>query len=242
MFRRRLESIGQRIWPAAVFALGVTLFTPALFAGTCVTGTLESYESGGANYDCGLGPGVGYGVELTEFEASGTGALTSSEIEVTPTFIGNTISLTFSPECWYEFATSPGDTDVYTIDYTLLDPPLPKIVSTSADTGPGDPVLSLDVDLCGSGTLNSGGTGCASGGDYESFGIAGNNNFNSATYPTGETSLDTRLILTLNPCESIQDFSATDTLATPEPSGLLWLTPGLLAIAWLRKKRLANGQ
>jgi hypothetical protein len=243
MFRSRLESIGQRIWPVAAFALGVTLFTPALFGGTCVTGTLESYESEGANYDCGLGPGVGYGVEVTEFEASGTGALTSDEIKVTPTFIDGTISLTFSAEHCFDFATSPGDTDVYTIDYMLLDPELPKIKSTSADTGPGDPVLGLAVDLCGSGTLDSGGDACVSGGDYENFGISGNNSSNGVTYPaTGETSLDTRLILTLDPCESIRNFSASDTLATPEPSSLLWLTPGLLAIGWLRKKRLANGR
>jgi hypothetical protein len=242
MFRNRLESIGQRIWPAAAFALGVTLFTPALFGGACVTGTLESYEYGGANFDCGLGPGVGYGVEFTEFDTSGAGALTANEIKVTPTLMGNTMTLTFSPEQWHEFATGNGDTDVYTIDYALLDPTLPKIKSTSANTGPGDPVLGLNVDLCGSGTLDSGGDACADGGDYENFGVSGNNNFASAQYPTAETSLDTRLILTLDPCESIQYFSASDTLATPEPSSLLWLTPGLLAIAFLRKKRLANGR
>jgi hypothetical protein len=243
MFKSRLESIGQRIWPGALFALGVTLLTPTLFGDTCVVGTLTSYESGGTNYGCTLGPDAGYTMDFESFTDSGVDLLTPDEIVVTPSSTATSLTFEFSAAAGYEFAGDPGFTNTYAFEYNL-DPPLPKLSGASINTGPGDPP-QLTGEFCGDSLVVSP-TGCSRGGSYLGIGpmtATGNiQTSDPAYFPSLQTSMDTELTLVLDPCESIANFGSTAYLATPEPSGLLWLTPGLLAIAWLRKKSLAKGR
>jgi hypothetical protein len=240
MFKSRLEFMAQRIWPGALFALGVTLLTPALFGSTCVVGTLTSYESG-HNFGCTLGPDAGYTMDFDSFTDSGVDLLTADEIVVTPTSTATSLTFEFSAAAGYEFAGDPGFTNTYIFEYTL-DPPLPKIKGASINTGPSDPP-NLSGFFCGDGTIA--GSECSTG-DSLSIGPMTGSGISQtspiALFPTLQTSMETELTLVLDPCESIESFGQTTYLATPEPSGLLWLTPGLLAIVWLRKKRLADCQ
>jgi hypothetical protein len=243
MFKSRLESIGQRILPGALVALGVTLLTPALFGSTCIVGTLTSYESGGTNYGCTLGPDAGYTMDFESFTDSGVDLLTSDEIVVTPSSTATSLTFEFSAAAGYEFAGDPGFTNTYAFEYNL-DPPLPKLSGASINTGPGDPP-QLTGEFCGDSLVVSP-TSCSSGGSFLSIGPMTASGISQtstpALFPSPQTSMDTELTLVLDPCESIENFGSTAYLATPEPSSLLWLTPGLFAIGWMRKKRFANGQ
>jgi|HubBroStandDraft_5_1064220.scaffolds.fasta_scaffold15835_2 hypothetical protein len=240
MFKSRLEFIAQRIWPGALFALGVTFLTPALFGSTCRVGTLTSYESG-VNFGCTLGPDGGYTMDFESFTSSGVDLLSADEIVVTPSSTATSLTFEFSAANGYEFAGDPGFTNTYIFQYDL-DPPRPKLSGASINTGPGDPP-NLSGLFCGDGIIS--GSTCEDGtplsiGPMTASGVSQTSAI--ASFPTPVTDMDNQLTLVLDPCESIENFGATAYLATPEPSSLLWLTPGLLAFVWLRKKRLANGQ
>jgi hypothetical protein len=240
MFESGLEAIGRRIGPVAAFAVA-TLFTPALFGGTCAVGTLTAYETG-ADAGCSLGPDGGYTVDFDSLGASSTNPeaflLSSDDIIVTPSFTGSSLTFEFSAASDFQFVAPMGQTDTYTIQYTL-DPTLPHITGPSINTGPNDPV-TLTGEFCGDGTIVSP-TSCSAGGSYLSLGVGGNDQTASALFPSPVTNLDSELTLVLGPCDSVQNFGSTATLAsTPEPS-TLWLTPGLLGLLWLRKKWLAKG-
>jgi hypothetical protein len=241
MFKSGLEAIGRRVGPVAAFALGAALFTPALFGGTCAVGTLTAYETG-ADAGCSLGPDGGYTVDFDSLGASSTNPeaflLTSNDIIVTPSFTGTSLTFDFSAASGFEFVAPMGQTDTYTIQYTL-DPVLPHISGAKINTGPNDPV-SLTGQFCGDGRII--GTSCTSGGSYLSLGVGGNDLTASGLFPAPVTNLDSELTLVLGPCDSVENFGSTATLAsTPEPS-TLWLTPGLLGLVWLRKKRLAKSR
>ncbi len=242
MFEFKLGSVVRRILPIGLFAVAVTLPTPALF-GQCVSGTLTSYESGGLNFGCTMPGPAGYTVNFDDLIATSSDAgailLTPDEIMVRPSFTADSLSFDFSGE----FAAAAGDTDTYTIEYTL-DPAVPKIKGPGIVTGPNEPV-NLQGEFCGGATFAQ--DSCA--GDFEGLGLTGPSVgpvSTSTLFPSPETTLDTRLILTLDASDSsgstIGYFGSTDTLATPEPSSSLWLAPGLLAFVWLRNKRLANSR
>ncbi len=225
----------------AMLALGATLFTPALFGGACTVGTLQSYQTG-ANFDCTYD---GYTVDFDNgilagsdgFSATGVNQLTSSEIIVTPTSTDTSFTFEFSAATNYLFAGQPGG-NTYDFDYTL-DPAVPRIAGTSINTGPSDPV-TLTGEFCGNSLIISP-SACSSGGSYQNYGITGSSGtVTSANYlfPTVQTDMETELTLVLDPCEYVDNFGSTVNLV-PEPS-TLWLTPGLLGIVWLGKKRLAN--
>lgn len=172
MFKSGLEAIGRRIAPVALFALGATLFTTALFGGTCGVATLAQYIDG-ADAGCSLGPAGGYTVDFDSLDASSTNPeaflLDSSEIIVTPSFTGSSLTFDFSAASEFEFVAPMGETDTYTIQYTL-DPVLPHISGASINTGPNDPV-SLTGQFCGDGRIV--GNSCTDGGSYLSLGVGG---------------------------------------------------------------------
>jgi hypothetical protein len=241
MLRSRLESLGLRTLPVALCAFGAALFAPTLFGATCTTGTLLSYESGGANFDCTIGPDAGYTMDFDSFTSTGLDLLTASDIMVTPSTTATSITFEFSAEAGYEFAglSNPSAAaNTYVFEYTL-DPPLPKIESITDNTGPGDPP-TLNGFFCGDGTIS--GSSCVSGSPVSIGMTASGVSETSATasFPTPETSVETQLTLTLDPCEYIENFGSTVNLV-PEPS-MLWLTPGLVGVVWLRKKWLAKGR
>jgi hypothetical protein len=234
MFKSGPEALGRRIGPFAVFVLGATLFIPALFGNTCGVATLDQYLSG-SQAGCSLD---GYTVDFTQFTAYSVNEaaelLGSADITVTPTYTASYLSLQFSGA----FSNyTPGSSEEYTFGY-LLDPVLPHVSGATVDTGPNDPI-SLTGEFCGDGVIVSP-TACSAGGSLLSMGVGGNDQTTGALFPSPVTNLDTELTLVLGPSESVQYFGSTATLtATPEPS-TLWLTPGLLGLAWLRKKWLAK--
>jgi hypothetical protein len=219
-----------------MIALGATLLTPALFGSTCATGTLLSYESGGTNFDCTVGPGAGYTMDFDSFTSSGVDLLTAEDIIVTPSDTATSITFEFSANVGFEFAGDPGYVNTYVFEYTL-DPPLPRIESVTDNTGPDDPP-NLNGEFCGGATI-TGPTSCSSGSPLNIL-LTGNSQTASATFPSPVSSVETELTLVLDPCESIQNFGSTVNLV-PEPS-MLWLTPGLIGFVWLRKKWLTKAR
>ncbi len=221
------------------------LVTPALLGSACTVGTLQSYETG-AESGCTLDE---YTVDCYNFSNNGSGDnafLTASEVEVTPTVVGDSFTLEFSAEPGYEFQASTGYTDIYYIGYYLTDPAVGPIKGPSINTGPGtgDPP-TLSGAFCGGGDLaytGPVGTGCTVlDNPFVALGPIASSSSASASYFFAYFNSDNELILTLDSGDTISSFGSTDTLVetTPEPS-TLWLTPGLLAILWLGKKRPAS--
>lgn len=241
MIRSGLESFGLRIWPVALCALGATLFAPTLFGGTCTVGTLASYQTG-VNSGCTID---GYTVDFDDgdlsdsqgFSATGVNQLTPSDITVTPTFTATSFTIEFSTPSDFLFEGQAGG-NTYEFDYTL-DPVLPKIESVTENTGPGDPP-SLSGLFCGDGIILNG--VCEDGTPVSISMVASGSSQTSATatFPSPQTDLETELTLVLDPCQTINNFGSTVNLV-PEPS-MLWLTPGLVGLIFLRKKWLAKGR
>jgi hypothetical protein len=242
------------MWLLLVFAFGFTLLAPALFASPlpCVVDSFADYQVQG---QCMLG---NYTLNGFTFDSSATGGanlLGASQITVDPT--GSTptgLSLRFSTPGGFQVAQS--QTAEYIFRFTL-DPILPDIGGPVIDLPPDDPV-TLTGEFCGDGTLYSGPKvqpvvciGSASSGIFPArLQIAGSSIGASQSYdfPQLVTMVDNRLILDLTGPAHVDyfDWRANVTgggpSSVPEPSTALLLMPALLALPWLRKRRLANGR
>ena len=254
MNRVMAESNRHRMWLLPVFALGFTFLAPALSGSSlpCVVDSFADYQSQG---QCMLGD---HTLNSFTFDSSATGGanlLTASQITVDPT--GSTptaLSLRFSTPGGFQ--VGPGQTEEYIFRFGL-DPILADIGGPIIDLGPNDPV-TLTGEFCGDGTLFSAPNvqpvvciGSAPSGIFPArLQIAGTGVVASQRYlfPQLVTVMDNRLILDLNGPAHLDyfDWGANVTgggpSPVPEPSTALLLMPGLLALMWLRKRRLANGR
>jgi hypothetical protein len=189
------------------------------------------------------------------FASSSTGEanlVTASQITVDPT--GSTptnLSLQFSTPGG--FHVNQGQTAEYIFRY-LLDPILPMIGGPVMDLGPNDPV-TLTGEFCGDGTLSSAPksqpvvcTGSATSGIFPArlqIVGAGTPASQSFQFPSLVTTMDNRLILDLVGPATLDNFgwgatvngSGPSPSPAPEPSTLLLLTPALLALTWVRRRR-----
>jgi hypothetical protein len=240
------ESSGRRVPLALLFALALTFVTSSVFGSPlpCPTAPVTTYEA--PNFQCVI---EGYTLEDFTFSDSETGGATllpAGEITVNPTF-STPASVAF--QFFGAFSAAAGQTEEYIVQYEL-DPLLPQITGQGIDLGPSDPV-TLTGQFCGNGMLvgpyaagsptNCSGTNTA--GIFPlTLQTTGNDTTASASFPLTATTVDSRLILDLTGPSSATYFGTNaDIIATPEPSTSLWLAPGMLALLWLRKKRLANG-
>jgi hypothetical protein len=157
-----------------------------------------------------------------------------------------------------DFAVSSGQTAEYVVQY-VIDPILPVITAATIDLGPNDPV-TLTGEFCGNGILYSDPNNnpsveptCLGNNQLGIYPakvqLPGTGPFSSETTPFPPSvvnTLDTRLILDLDGPAEVDYFGSTATVssggpaAVPEPSSALWLAPGLLALAWLSKKRQSS--
>ena len=239
--------IGQRMALLPFFAFGLTLLAPALYGdpiSPCSADTVATYSAAG--FQCIVD---GYTLEDFTFSSSQTGGatlLTASQITVDPTTAATGVSVQFSGD----FIAAADQTEEYIFQYEL-DPVLPRVLGTSIETGPGDPVI-LTGQFCGDGTLNAyvpdqptSCSGTATSGIFPStLHIIGNDMTTGADFPSAVTDLDSRLVLDLDGPASVTSFGSTANVANavPEPSTVLFLTPGMLAILWLRKRFLVKGR
>ncbi len=241
------EASGHRMQLALLFALCLTFVAPALFGSPlpCPVAPVTTYQ--GAGYQCTV---EGYTLQDFTFSESQTGGatlLTPGEITVNPTFsTPDSVSFQF----FGAFSAAAGQTEEYIVQY-LLDPLLPQITGQGIDLGPSDPV-TLTGQFCGNGMLvgpyAAGNPTACSGTDPSgifplTLQTTGDGTTASAPFPSTVTNVDTRLVLDLSGASSTTYFGTNAEISgVPEPSTSLWLAPGMLALLWLRKKRLANGR
>lgn len=235
---------------AFFIALVCVAHVPALFASPqsptslCGQSSLAVYLTEGA---CTIGA---YTLKDFTFASSGTGGanlLSASQIMVDPTGSTiNDISLQFSAAGGFQAAA--GQTAEYILHWNL-DPFFPSIGGADIDLGPNDPV-TLTGEFCGDGVLSSAPnaqpvmcTGSAPTGIFPArLQIVGTGApaIVSAHFPSLVTTMDNRLILDLKGPASVDSFgwqgNVTPTSITPEPSTWLFITSGLVALSWLRKK------
>jgi hypothetical protein len=249
------ESSGRRIPLALLFALGLTFVASTLFGSPlpCPTAPVTTYQATG--FQCAI---EGYTLEDFTFSDSETGGATLlpfSSITVNPnTFsTADSVSVQFFAPLGNPFSALSGQTAEYIAQYEL-DPVLPRITGQGIDLGPSDPA-TLTGQFCGNGTLvgpfaPGNPTTCSGSNEAGIFPLTlqttGNDTIASALFPVTATTVDTRLVLDLTGPSSAAVFGTNaDIIPTPssvpEPSSLLWLAPGMFAMLWLRKKRLANG-
>jgi len=180
---------------------------------------------------------------FTQSETGGAPLLSDSEITLTPSTPSGGMLFQFSPAEGFEFSVPSGGEAQYIFQYEL-DPALPQVLGTSIDTGPNDPV-TLIGQFCGNGTVEpyvaGNPTSCSGTNPAGVFPteleVTGNNQSASRNFPVPVTDLDTQLVLDLDGPADIQYFDAGVTTNTvPEPSTALLLVPGMLALAWLRKR------
>ncbi len=245
------ESSGRRLPSALLFALGLTFVASTLFGSPlpCPTAPVTTYQPIG--FQCTI---EGYTLEDFSFSDSETGGatlLTPGEITVNPTF-STPASVAF--QFFGAFSAASGQTEEYVVQYEL-DPLLPQITGQGIDLGPSDPV-TLTGQFCGNGMLvgpyvPGNPTDCSGTNPAGIFPLTlqttGNDTTASALFPVTATTVDTRLVLDLTGPSSATFFGTNADIvptssAVPEPSTSLWLAPGMLALLWLRKKRLANGR
>lgn len=239
----------KRMVLTLLFGLLLAFLAPALFGSPvpCPTAPLTTYQASG--YQCLI---EGYTLQDFSFSESQTGEatlLTPSEITVNPSFsTPDSVSFQF----YGAFSAAAGQTAEYIVQYNL-DPLLTKITGQGIDLGPADPV-NLTGQFCGNGMLvgpyNPGNPTNCSGTDPAgifplTLYTSGDSTFTSAPFPTTVTTVDTRLVLDLVGASSTTYFGTnTDIIPTvssvPEPSTSIWLVPGMFAMLWLRKKRLAS--
>lgn len=242
---------GRRLPLAFIFALGLTFVASTLFGSPlpCPTAPVTTYQAAG--FQCSI---EGYTFEDFTFSDSETGGatlLTPAEITVNPTF-STPDSVAF--QFFGAFSAASGQTEEYIVQYDL-DPVLPRITGQGIDLGPNDPV-TLTGQFCGNGMLvgpfSAGSpTNCSGTNPAGIFPLTlqttGNDTTASGVFPVTATTVDTRLVLDLTGPSSATFFGTNaDVIPTPssvpEPSSLFWLAPGMFAMVWLRKKRLANGR
>ena len=245
------ESSGRRLPSALLFALGLTFVASTLFGSPlpCPTAPVTTYEPIG--FQCTI---EGYTLEdfsFSDSEKGGATLLTPGEITVNPTF-STPASVAF--QFFGAFSAASGQTEEYVVQYEL-DPLLPQITGQGIDLGPSDPV-TLTGQFCGNGMLvgpyvPGNPTDCSGTNPAGIFPLTlqttGNDTTASALFPVTATTVDTRLVLDLTGPSSATFFGTNADIvptssAVPEPSTSLWLAPGMLALLWLRKKRLANGR
>jgi len=247
----RTESKGERFPLVLLAGLGLIFFAPAMFGSPilpCAQATVSTYDAGG--FQCTID---GYTLEDFSFSNSTTGGaplLSASDIVLTPSTTSGGMLFVFSPAEGSEFNVPEGDAQ-YIFQYEL-DPLLPQVMGTSIDTGPNDPV-TLIGQFCGNGTVapyvSGDPTSCSgtntSGIFPKELEVTGNDQSATGNFPVLVTDLDTQLILNLDGPASIQFFETGVNIvgtgnAVPEPSTALWLVPGMLALAWLRKRAIAK--
>lgn len=239
----------RRVPFSLLIVLGVMAYVPSLFGDPiqCGQASLADYLEQGA---CTIGD---YTLKNFTFDSVGTGdanVLSASQIMIDPT--GSTrsdISLQFTADGGFHVAE--GQTAEYIFHWNL-DPFFPSIGGAGIDLGPNDPV-NLTGEFCGDGVLTSAPkaqpvlcTGSAPTGIFPGSLLivgAGEPASQSLKFPTLVTTMDNRLILDLTGPASVDSFGwhagVTPTPPVPEPSTALFLIPGLMAVAWLRKKRPA---
>jgi hypothetical protein len=240
----RVISSGLRIWLIPVFAFGLTLFAPGLFADplpACGVNSVAFYQA--TNFACTLGD---FTIDDFSFSDSGANLLDSSAITVTPITTLTSVSLEFSGT----FAVTGDQSAQYIFQYNL-DPVVPKITGPSLNLGPGDPP-TLTGEFCGNGLLVSAPntdpntlptcSGNAAVIFSDKLQVTGNDKSINNTFFNNQlaTTLDSRLILDLTDGASVTSFgSGANLAAVPEPSTSLLLIPGLWAFLGLRKRKLA---
>jgi hypothetical protein len=213
----------------------------------CVQASVATYDAAG--FECSID---GYTLGDFTFGSSETGEaslLSDSDIILTPSVNSGGMLFHFSAADGFAFSTSDGETAEYIFQYEL-DPVLPRIQGTSIDTGPNDPV-TLIGQFCGNGTVApyvaGNPTSCSGtfpGGIFPSeLQVTGNDQAATGTFPVVVTDLDTQLILDLDGAASVEYFESgvgVNGSPVPEPASALWLVPGMLGLAWLRKRSLAK--
>jgi hypothetical protein len=255
--QERNRSTGQRFPLFLIAGFGLTFFVPSMFGQSlappppspCVQASVATYATEG--FECSID---GYVLDGFTFSSSETGEatlLSDSDIILTPSTSSSGMLFHFAPASGFFFDVPEDQTAEYIFQYEL-DPVLPRIQGTSIDTGPNDPV-TLIGQFCGNGTVAPyvvGNTTSCSGTDpagiYPSeLEVTGNSQTASGTFPVLVTDLDTQLILDLDGPANVAFFESgvgvngSDS-TVPEPSTALWLVPGVLALAWLRKRSLAK--
>lgn len=247
MLSYRMQFIKPKLFLFPLALVALTFVAPAMFASevtpACGVATLSVYDSDG--YECTIGD---YTLQDFTFESSGSedqNLLSDSEILVTPTITGSGVSVQFSPTDGNSFGITYGDAE-YQVQY-YLDPQFPTISGASVDLGPNDPV-TLTGQFCGDGMIYGPyvagqPTQCVGSDPTGIFPLTvvttGNMSSQGASFPSLVTDLDSRLILDLDASDgpvNVDYFGSTANTVTPEPSSALWLVPGMLGLAWLRKR------
>ena len=257
MTRLNAKPLAQRMLLAAAVVFGLAYMAPTAAAGPmqCGVASLSTYIASG--YTCTLGD---YTLQDFTFSSSGYNLLTADQITVDPTgSTPTTINFQFSGD----FSVPTGQSSEYIIGY-YMDPILSPIISSTLDLGPNDPV-TLTGEYCGNGNLYSMANnnpeveptciGTNPNGIYPAkLQLLGSGAPASTTYtyPVNVSTLDTRLILDLNGPATVDSFGSIATVTgggpdfsnsnsnpsqVPEPSTAIWVVPGMLGLAWFRKRR-----
>lgn len=254
---QRIEDFGgQRLRLAPLLGLVLTVFAPGLFANpvpACGVASLATYDAPG--YECTLGEYTIEDFSFSSTETGGASLLSASQIMVNPTgSTPTTLSLGFTGD--FQVSNSH-QTAQYVFEYEV-DPVLPMISAPSLNLGPNDPV-TLTGEYCGNGMFLSGPNtnphteptcmGNDPAGIFPGkLQIVGTGPSGSLTYDFPElvTTLDSRVILSLDGISNVNTFTSVTTVTgggpspVPEPSSALVLAPAVLGFALLRKKWLAN--
>jgi hypothetical protein len=228
-----------KVWLLPATILGLAAFAPAMFASPCMDESLSTYDTAG--FTCTID---GYTLSDVTFSESGGADLPDSEITVVPSITSSGFQFEFEGD----FTDSSMTNTAYYIVQYELDPVFPKVNGIDIGLGPADPP-TLYGQFCGDGTISSTfdpthplDFTCTAGGEPAVLEVVGNNESDSENFATQVTNVDSQLILQLDCDSTAASFSGGVLLATPEPSLLALLIPGLIGLLLMGRKRLASAR